>query len=47
MDEAKADLEEAQADLEEYADLDEDNPPESAVDALEEAQQAYDEARWP
>ena len=48
MEDAEADLEDAQADLEEYADLDEDNPSRKAAeDAVEEAQQTYDEARWP
>ena len=48
MEDAEADLEDAQADLEEYADLDEDNPSRiAAEDAVEEAQQTYDEARWP
>ena len=48
MEDAEADLEDTQADLEEYADLDEDNPSRKAAeDAVEEAQQTYDEARWP
>ena len=48
MEDAEADLEDAQADLEEYTDLDEDNPSRKAAeDDVEEAQQTYDEARWP
>ena len=47
MDDAKADLDEAQEDLEEYADLDEDNySRRAAEDAVEDAQQTYDETRW-